>query len=101
MDAIQQHLLDTYRTAQQAEATPPAPGFHTVRTAQEIRQWRRFQDVVFGTQGWGLERIRRAVRATVPGFPRPRPAAHPLAPTPAENRSPEPTTRDGNGLLRA
>ncbi|MFI6770976.1 hypothetical protein [Streptomyces sp. NPDC050355] len=99
MDAFQQHLLDTYRAAQRAEATPPAPGLHTVRTAHEIRQWRRFQAVVFGTQGLG--RIRRAVRAAAPGFSRPRPATHPLAPTPAENRSAEPTTRDGNDLLRA
>ncbi|MGX1756761.1 hypothetical protein ACWIG5_07560 [Streptomyces lydicus] len=46
MNAAQQHLLDTYRAARRGEAAPPAPGIHTVRTAHEIQQWRRFQAVV-------------------------------------------------------
>ncbi|MFJ6788957.1 hypothetical protein [Streptomyces angustmyceticus] len=46
MNAAQQHLLDSYRAAQRGEAAPPAPGVHTVRTAREIRQWRRFLAVV-------------------------------------------------------
>lgn len=46
MNAAQQHLLDTYRATRRGEATPPAPGTHTVRTAHEIRQWYRFRAVV-------------------------------------------------------
>jgi hypothetical protein len=101
MDAMQQHLLDTYRAAQRAEATPPAPGLHTVRTAHEIRQWRRFQAVVFGADGRGPGLLRQAVRAVVPSLTRPHPATYPLAPTAPEDRSPESTTRGGNDLLRA
>ncbi|MFG2290597.1 hypothetical protein ACGFOU_31520 [Streptomyces sp. NPDC048595] len=101
MDAIQQHLLDTYRAARRAEATPPAPGLHTVRTAREIRQWQRFQAVVFGAEGRGSGLLRRAVRAAVPGFSRSRRATSALAPTVAEGRSPESSTRGGNDLLRA
>ncbi|WP_189302364.1 hypothetical protein, partial [Streptomyces albospinus] len=46
MNATQQHLLDSYRAAQQGETAPPAPGAATVRVAREIQQWRRFQAVV-------------------------------------------------------
>lgn len=46
MNASQQHLLDTYRAARRAEAAPPAPGTHTLRTAHEIRGWYRFRAVV-------------------------------------------------------
>ncbi|MGW2922883.1 hypothetical protein ACWDBF_34130 [Streptomyces angustmyceticus] len=50
MNAAQQYLLDSYRAAQRGEAAPPAPGVHTVRTAREITQWRRFLAVVAGRQ---------------------------------------------------
>ncbi|QHC26152.1 hypothetical protein [Streptomyces sp. GS7] len=46
MNATQQHLLDTYRAAQQGQAAPPAPGAATVRVVREIQQWRRFQAIV-------------------------------------------------------
>ncbi|WP_018540410.1 MULTISPECIES: hypothetical protein [unclassified Streptomyces] len=46
MNAMQQHLLDSYRAAQRGEVAPPIPDAAIVRTAREIRQWRRFQAVV-------------------------------------------------------
>ncbi|MFI2190197.1 hypothetical protein [Streptomyces sioyaensis] len=62
MNAAQQHLLDTYRAARRAEAVPPAPGTHTVRTAREIRQWFRFQVVVTDPRDRFAGRVRRSAR---------------------------------------
>ncbi|MFE0192541.1 hypothetical protein [Streptomyces sp. NPDC058989] len=65
MDAIQQHLLDTYRTAQQAEATPPAPGLHTARTVRAVR----------------ATGFRGAIRSALASLPRPTPTSHPHSPS--------------------
>ncbi|MFH9229308.1 hypothetical protein ACH4NT_30935 [Streptomyces lydicus] len=46
MNATQQHLLDTYRAARRAEAAPPAPGAHTVRTLRDLLRWRRSRTAV-------------------------------------------------------
>ncbi|MFI1161058.1 hypothetical protein [Streptomyces sioyaensis] len=62
MNAAQQHLLDTYRAARRAEAAPPAPGTHTVRTAREIRQWSRFQAVVTDPRDRFAGRVRRSAQ---------------------------------------
>ncbi|MFF8788509.1 hypothetical protein [Streptomyces sp. NPDC015125] len=62
MNAAQQHLLDTYRAARRGEAAPPAPGTHTVRTAHEIQQWRRFQAVVTDPDSRLRGRARRGGR---------------------------------------
>ncbi|MFK4248647.1 hypothetical protein, partial [Streptomyces angustmyceticus] len=61
MNATQQHLLDSYRAAQRGEAAPPAPGVHTVRTAREITQWRRFLAVVTAPEDRLVGRVRRGV----------------------------------------
>lgn len=40
MDAIQQHMLDTYRTARLGEPAPPPPGRHDRRTLRDLyRHW--------------------------------------------------------------
>ncbi|MFD3973346.1 hypothetical protein [Streptomyces cyaneofuscatus] len=36
MDAIQQHMLDTYRAARLGEAAPPPPGRHDRRTLRDL-----------------------------------------------------------------
>ncbi|MFK0293101.1 hypothetical protein ACIQU6_21845 [Streptomyces sp. NPDC090442] len=66
MDAMQQHLLDSYRAAQRGEVAPPAPDAAAVRTAREIRLWRRFQAVVTepAERWWGRNgRLMRRVTA--------------------------------------
>lgn len=100
MNTTQQHLLDAYRATQRHEATPPAPGTHTVRTVREIQQWRRFRAVLLGAEGRGPGRIRRAVGAAVRAFPHPRVSDRPPASTPVGGRSPEPSTRGGGDLVR-
>ncbi|WP_246655311.1 hypothetical protein [Streptomyces decoyicus] len=100
MNAAQQHLLDSYRAAQRGEAAPPAPGTHTVRTAREIQQWRRFYAVVTEPADRLPGRIRGAVRWVAAGLlrlsrrplPPPRPTPPP-APTSAQAPAPTPTTR--------
>ncbi len=92
---MQQHLLDSYRAAQRGEAAPPAPDAAVVRTAREIRQWRRFQAVVTdpAERWWGREgRLARRGAALFgrgfrtlnagPAAPS-RPAPAPSHPTPA------------------
>ncbi|GAA2295419.1 hypothetical protein Scani_17680 [Streptomyces caniferus] len=109
MNAAQQHLLDTYRAAQRGEAAPPAPGTHTVRTAREIRQWRRFLAVVTDPADRLPGRVRRGVGVGVAALlrlpRRPLPPPHPTppqapaptsaqpAPTSAHAPTPAPTTR--------
>ncbi|MFJ7188914.1 hypothetical protein [Streptomyces bacillaris] len=40
MDAIQQHMLDTYRAARLGEPAPPPPGRHDRRTLRDLyRHW--------------------------------------------------------------
>ncbi|MFE3899583.1 hypothetical protein ACFXPY_04225 [Streptomyces sp. NPDC059153] len=42
MDAIQQHMIDSYRAAQRWEAPPPPPGRHDGSVLRAIRDhWRR------------------------------------------------------------
>ncbi|MFB7632918.1 hypothetical protein ACFC0M_18520 [Streptomyces sp. NPDC056149] len=86
MDAMQQHLLDSYRAAQRGEAAPPAPDAAAVRTAREIRLWRRFQAVVTdpAERWWG--RNGRLVRRVTALVARP---SHPL-----NARGPAPTWPD-------
>ena len=98
MNAAQQHLLDSYRAAQRGEAAPPAPGTHTVRTAREIQQWRRFHAVVTAPADRLPGRIRGAVRSVAAGLLRlprhPLPPPHPtppLAPAPTSAQAPTPT----------
>ncbi|MEK2478164.1 MULTISPECIES: hypothetical protein [Streptomyces] len=74
MNAMQQHLLDSYRAAQRGEATPPAPYAETARTVREVRQWRRFQAVVSepAERWWGRGgRLARATAALLAHGPRP------------------------------
>ncbi|MFD9488727.1 hypothetical protein [Streptomyces sp. NPDC059991] len=59
MDAIQQHMLDTCRTARLQEPPPPLPGTHDVRTLREIRDYRRFEAVLAGRLAGG--RLRAAL----------------------------------------
>ncbi|MGW8981842.1 hypothetical protein ACWGQ9_04195 [Streptomyces parvus] len=40
MDAIQQHMLDTYRAAQLSEPAPPPPGRHDRSVLRDLyRHW--------------------------------------------------------------
>ncbi|CAH9418527.1 hypothetical protein ABZ771_25415 [Streptomyces globisporus] len=40
MDAIQQHMLDTYRAAQLSEPAPPPPGRHDRAVLRDLyRHW--------------------------------------------------------------
>ncbi|MET8843066.1 hypothetical protein ABZW67_23615 [Streptomyces rubiginosohelvolus] len=42
MDAIQQHMLDTYRAAQLSEPAPPPPGRHDRAVLRDLyRHWLR------------------------------------------------------------
>ncbi|PKV87067.1 hypothetical protein [Streptomyces sp. TLI_146] len=59
MDAIQQHMLDTYRAARLQEPPPPLPGTHDVRTLRELRDYRRFEAVLSGRLAEG--RLRAAL----------------------------------------
>ncbi|WHM37370.1 hypothetical protein [Streptomyces sp. BPTC-684] len=63
MDAIQQHMLDTYRAARLQEPPPPLPGTHDVRTLREIRDYRRFEAVLSGRLADG--RLRAALARLV------------------------------------
>ncbi|MFF1476550.1 hypothetical protein ACFVYD_03000 [Streptomyces sp. NPDC058301] len=64
MDAIQQHMLDTYRAARLQEPAPPLPGTHDVRTLRELRDYRRFEAVVHGHLATG--RLRAALGRLLP-----------------------------------
>ncbi|MFE7776468.1 hypothetical protein ACFU5O_21775 [Streptomyces sp. NPDC057445] len=48
MDAIQQHLLDTWRAARHGAPVPPPPGRDDVRTLRSLRDHRRFTRVLTG-----------------------------------------------------
>ncbi|MFE5794415.1 hypothetical protein ACFQ8C_17770 [Streptomyces sp. NPDC056503] len=53
MDAMQQHLFDSYRAARRGEPPPPAPGTHDVAVLRELRDHRRFERVVAGRPATG------------------------------------------------
>ncbi|MFK0261206.1 hypothetical protein ACIQU1_07700 [Streptomyces angustmyceticus] len=95
MNAAQQHLLDSYRAAQRGEPAPPAPGVHTVRTAREIKQWRRFLAVVTDPEDRVAGRVRRGVGAGVAALLRlprgPLPPPHPAPPQAPAPASAQPT----------
>ncbi|MEV7603413.1 hypothetical protein AB0O91_39195 [Kitasatospora sp. NPDC089797] len=60
MNALQQHLLDSYRAAQQGEPAPPVPGTHDLAVLRAAREHRRFEAVLAGRPVPG--RLRVAVR---------------------------------------
>ncbi|MEW1656993.1 hypothetical protein [Streptomyces sp. NPDC093707] len=95
MDLTQQYLLDSYRAAQRGEAAPPAPGAATVRTAREIRQWRRFQAVVTdpAERWWGRNgRLARRTATLLARYLRPLDAQGGPAPTRSRPAAPSPLT---------
>lgn len=48
MDAIQQHMIDSYRAAQHGELPPPLPGRHDLTALRSLREHRRFVRVLDG-----------------------------------------------------
>ncbi|WP_251020559.1 hypothetical protein [Streptomyces sp. ISL-98] len=75
MNAIQQHMLDVYRTAQLGGSAPPAPGEGDWQVVREVRDYQRFRAVVEGRPARG--RVRAALtrlftsRAPAPSTTRP------------------------------
>ncbi|MEU6015161.1 hypothetical protein ABZ826_14240 [Streptomyces sp. NPDC047515] len=61
MDAIQQHMIDSYRAAQRGELPPPLPGRHDWGVVREARDRRRFDAVIAGRPA--RRRWRTALRA--------------------------------------
>ncbi|MFB6986476.1 hypothetical protein ACFCZT_21535 [Streptomyces sp. NPDC056230] len=61
MDAIQQHMFDSYRAAQRGELPPPLPGRHDWGVVREARDRRRFDLVIAGRPA--RRRWRTALRA--------------------------------------
>ncbi|MFE3146177.1 hypothetical protein ACFXJ6_05885 [Streptomyces sp. NPDC059218] len=53
MDAIQQHMIDSYRAAQRGELPPPLPGRHDWGVVREARDRRRFDAVIAGRPAYG------------------------------------------------
>ncbi|WP_326742016.1 hypothetical protein [Streptomyces sp. NBC_01768] len=53
MDAIQQHMIDSYRAAQRGELPPPLPGRHDWGVVREARERRRFEAVIAGRPAYG------------------------------------------------
>ncbi|MFJ5113743.1 hypothetical protein ACIQAD_24235 [Streptomyces sp. NPDC088551] len=43
MDALQQHLFDSYRAARRGEPAPPPPGRYDRETLRTIREYRRLR----------------------------------------------------------
>ncbi|MFD7020304.1 hypothetical protein [Streptomyces sp. NPDC059928] len=74
MDAIQQHMIDSYRMARLGEGAPPLPGTHDVAVLRELRDYRRFEAVLAGRLATG--RLRAALaRLFTPHHPRQHPPA--------------------------
>lgn len=48
MDAIQQHMIDSYRAARHGEPLPPLPGWHDRAVIRAVRDRRRFDAVTAG-----------------------------------------------------
>ncbi|MET8544546.1 hypothetical protein ABZW03_28475 [Kitasatospora sp. NPDC004799] len=69
MNALQQHLFDSYRAAQHAEPAPPAPGTHDVEVLRAARDRRRFEAVLVGRPATG--RLRLALRLVLRRWLRP------------------------------
>ncbi|MFI8325165.1 hypothetical protein [Streptomyces sp. NPDC085529] len=67
MDALQQHLFDSYRAARQGEPAPPAPGTHDVAVLRGLRDRRRFERVVAGRPATGRLRAALARAAALLG----------------------------------
>ncbi|MDX2732748.1 MULTISPECIES: hypothetical protein [Streptomyces] len=63
MDAIQQHMIDSYRAAQHGELPPPLPGRHDWAVARDVRDRRRFAAVMAGLPA--RRRWRTALRGLV------------------------------------
>ncbi|WP_329197314.1 hypothetical protein [Streptomyces sp. NBC_01435] len=53
MDAFQQHMIDSYRSAQRGELPPPLPGRHDWDVVREVRDRRRFDAVIAGRPARG------------------------------------------------
>ncbi|MFJ3906629.1 hypothetical protein [Streptomyces sp. NPDC090025] len=69
MNALQQHLFDSYRAAQHGEPAPPAPGTHDVATLRAVRDQHRFESVIAGRPArgrWRLLLVRAFRRAGAP-----------------------------------
>ncbi|MFF1646743.1 hypothetical protein [Streptomyces sp. NPDC058240] len=56
MDAIQQHMIDSYRAAQRGELPPPLPGRYDWEVVREARDRRRFDAVIAGRPARGRRR---------------------------------------------
>ncbi|MFF8775196.1 hypothetical protein [Kitasatospora sp. NPDC015120] len=65
MNALHQHLLDSYRAARHAEPAPPLPGTHDLAVLRSARDHRRFEAVLAGRPAAG--RLRLALRRLRPG----------------------------------
>ncbi|GAB7184267.1 hypothetical protein ATKI12_4098 [Kitasatospora sp. Ki12] len=48
MNALHQHLVDSYRAAQHGEPAPPVPGTHDLAVLRAARDRRRFEAVLAG-----------------------------------------------------
>ncbi|MFB7940193.1 hypothetical protein [Streptomyces sp. NPDC056049] len=79
MDALQQHLFDSYRAARRGEPAPPAPGTHDLAVLRELRDHRRFARVVAGRPATG--RLTAALRRLVRGLGRRRAPGSPVRPS--------------------
>ncbi|MEU3571431.1 hypothetical protein AB0E96_23845 [Kitasatospora sp. NPDC036755] len=64
MNALHQHLFDSYRAAQHGEPAPPAPGTHDLAVLRAARDHRRFEAVLAGRPATGRLRflLRRWLR---------------------------------------
>ncbi|MFF9473321.1 hypothetical protein ACF1E9_11955 [Streptomyces roseolus] len=68
MDALQQHLFDSYRAARRGEPAPPAPGTHDLAVLRELRDHRRFARVLAGRPATGPLHAARTRLLTRLGF---------------------------------
>ncbi|MFG3285995.1 hypothetical protein [Streptomyces sp. NPDC048111] len=73
MDAMQQHMIDSYRAARLGEPAPPVPGTHDMAAFRALRDQRRFEAVLAGRPATG--RLRTALAQLVAPHPRRRPPA--------------------------
>ncbi|MGW6536857.1 hypothetical protein ACWGBV_10575 [Streptomyces sp. NPDC055051] len=79
MDALQQHLFDSYRAARRGEPAPPAPGTRDLAVLRELREHRRFTRVVAGRPAGG--RLAAALARLVRGLSRRRAPGSPVRPS--------------------
>ncbi|MEV5203712.1 hypothetical protein [Streptomyces sp. NPDC053720] len=78
MDAIQQHMIDSYRAVQRGELPPPLPGRHDWDVVREARERRRFDAVIAGRPARG--RRRAALRSLLGKLGKPRESGRPGKP---------------------